>query len=86
MPRPYCAEMSLKRESRLDEREMREGLREVADESLALRVVLLRDQPEVVAEGEQPLVELHGLVEPPLPREHRDEPERAGEEDALARR
>ena len=78
--------LTRERESGLDEPDVRERLREVADEALSLGVVLLRDEPEVVAEGQQPLVELDRLVAPSLLRENRDEPERAWQEDALARR
>ena len=49
------------------------------------RVVLLGEEADVVAEVEQPLEELPRLVVPALERQHFGEPERAGEEHALAR-
>ena len=51
-----------------------------------LRVVLLREETDVVPQREQPLEQLLRLLAAPLEREHLDEPERAGEEDAFARR
>ena len=52
----------------------------------ALGVVLLRDEAEVVAKPEQPLVQLDRLVAATLLVEDGGEPERAREEHALARR
>src|SRR5919198_4058631 len=68
------------------ERDVREGLREVAELAAELRVVLLGEQAEVGAEREEPLEELPRLVEPALEREVVHEPEGAREEDALAGR
>ena len=51
-----------------------------------LRVVLLREQPEVVAEREQPLEHLVASSSSPEQDEVVDEPERAEEERALAGR
>ena len=48
------------------------------------RVVLLGEQAEIVAEVEQALEQLARLVVPALEPEDADEPERAGEEDALS--
>ena len=50
------------------------------------RVVLLREQAEVVAQAEQPREQLARLVDAAEQREVGREPERAGQEDALARR
>ena len=74
------------RERRADEREVGERLREVAELPAGDGVVLLGEQPDVVAEVEQSLEQLAGLVELALPGEYLDQPERAGEKDALARR
>ena len=65
---------------------MRERLREVADEALEARVVLLREQAEVVAEREQALEHLARLVELAEQDEVVHEPEGAEEERALSRR
>jgi hypothetical protein len=43
-----------------DERDMREGLREVADQTLGPRIVLLGEQPDIVAQCQQP------FEQPPL--------------------
>ena len=72
------------RERGADEREVGERLREVAELAAGDRVVFLGEQADVVAEVEQPLEQLARLVVPALQRQHLDEPERAGEEDALA--
>ena len=65
---------------------MRERLREVADEPLELRVVLLGEKAEIVAERQQAVEQLAGLVELPEQNEVVDEPEGAEEECAFARR
>src|SRR2546423_47863 len=44
-------------ERRVDEGEMRERLRKVAEQALRLGVVLLRDQADVVRERDEPLEE-----------------------------
>src|SRR5438105_9192471 len=68
------------------EREVGEGLGEVPQEAAGLGVVLLREQPDVVSEVEQPLEELARLLQPALEREGVREPEGARQEDALAAR
>ena len=65
---------------------MRERLREVAEHPTRLRVVLLRDQAEVVPQPEQPLYSARASSSPAEQREVGRVPERAGQEDALARR
>ena len=65
---------------------MRERLREVPQLPLRLRVVLLGEQSHVVGEPGEPLEQLMGLVLPAHEREVVDEPERARQERALARR
>ena len=72
-------------ERRGDEREVRERLREVAEQALRLRVVLLAKQADVVREAEQPLEQLVRLVVPAEQLVAVDEPERARQEHALAR-
>ena len=74
------------REDGVDEREVRERLREVPDLPPGRDVVLLREEPEVVPEREQPLEELLRLLAPALQHHHLHEPERAGQERPLAGR
>src|ERR1700742_671184 len=62
---------------RLDQREVAERLREVADLPAALDVVLLGEQAAVVAKGEKALERCPPLVEAPARREGADQPERA---------
>jgi hypothetical protein len=54
------------RDCRADQREMGEGLREVAELALGVRIVFLGEQPDIVAEGEQSLEERAGFVVPAL--------------------
>ena len=68
---------------RVDERHVGERLREIADQPPRHRVVLLGQQAEVVAEVEQPLEELAGIVVAPEHAQAVGQPERAGEERAL---
>ena len=65
---------------------MRERLREVAELAALLRIVLLGEQPDVVAQRQQRSKSSLGLVAAALQREVVGEPERAGEERALAGR
>ena len=62
---------------------MREGLREVAKEPLADRVVLLRDQAEVVGEGYETPEQGTRLLGASDPRQRVGEPEGARQERAL---
>src|SRR6476620_6018692 len=73
-------------ERRADESEVGERLREVAEEALRLRVVLLRQQAEVVRKAGEPLEERQRLLVPSQQLVTVGEPERAGEEHALPRR
>src|SRR5262245_19128304 len=59
----------------IDERDVRERLREVSDLSPALDVVLLCQQPDVVADGEQPLEQSAGVVDAAHDRVRIREPE-----------
>ncbi len=62
---------------------MTERLREVADHAPQPRVVLFRQQPHVVTQGQQPFEQLLGLAHPPRQRVVVGEPEGAGQEGAL---
>ena len=64
----------------VDERQVAERLREVADLAPQFDVVLLGEEPEVVPQAQQPLIQLARLVDPPAERQRPDEPERAGQE------
>ena len=66
-----------------DQREMRERLREVAEQLPAAHVHLLREQAERRAEMEQPLEATLGLLEVTGVGKRVDEPERREEERAL---
>src|SRR5919201_6685914 len=72
-------------ERAVHEREVRESLRKVPEQPLLIRVVLLRDQTEVVRQREKAFEQRVRLVVPPEQLETVDEPERAREENALAR-
>ena len=61
-------------------------MREVADLTLPLHVVLLCQEAEIVAQGDQSLEQLARLTDPPVERQRADEPERAGEELSLVAR
>src|SRR5690242_1261255 len=65
---------------RVDERQVGECLREVADLPAAGDVVLLGVQAQVVTQGEQPLEQLPRLGLAAVERERLDQPERAGKE------
>src|SRR3954452_24100792 len=71
---------------RVDEGEVRERLREVAEEALRLRVVLLGEEAQVVPECDETVEELVRLVVAAEQLVAVDEPERARQEDALTRR
>ena len=70
-------------EGRVDQRHVGEGLREVSDHAPGVGVVLLGQQAEVVAQGEQPLEDLDRLVGTPDHVQAVDQPEGAGEERPL---
>jgi UDP-N-acetyl-D-mannosaminuronic acid transferase (WecB/TagA/CpsF family) len=65
------------------ERDVAEGLREVADQPSRPRVVLLGEEADVVAQVEQALEALAGVVAPAHLLEAVHEPERAHQEGAL---
>jgi hypothetical protein len=60
-----------------------EGLGEVANQAIVARVVLLRQQSEIVAQAEQALVEADCLVTAAQDGEGVNQPEAAREEDPL---
>src|SRR5690348_13455070 len=70
----------------VDQGDVRERLREVADQPAAADVVLLGEEADVVAQREQSLEELPRLVAAAGQREIVGEPERAGQKRPLARR
>src|SRR4051812_12715947 len=70
-------------QGRVDQGDVAEGLREVADLALQARVPLLGEEAQVVAERQELLEELAGLVDPADHREVVRHPERAGQERAL---
>src|SRR5438477_11924872 len=63
----------------VDERDVREGLREVAEVAARARVVLLGKQADVVGEAAKALEELARLVAAPEHDQAVGEPEAAGE-------
>src|SRR4051812_36079211 len=74
------------RDRRADQCEMGERLGEVPELPAGHRVVFLGEEPDVVAEIQEPLEELARLVQLALKGEDLRQPERAGNEDALAGR
>src|ERR671937_2009389 len=73
----------LDRDRSVHEREVRQPLREVAEELLRLWIHLLGEQPDVVRQRDELLHQLDRLVEPAVAGERVDEPERTREERAL---
>src|SRR4051794_13483134 len=69
---------------RIDEREMREGLREIADEASRRRLVFLAHQADVVAQRYELFEQAHRLLAPAAHQISVGEPEAAGKKDALA--
>src|ERR1700761_3191691 len=70
---------------RIDEREMRESLRKVAEVATVVRIVFLRQKPHVIAQSQQPLEQSASLVVTTQQHIIVDQPEAAGEKGALAR-
>src|SRR3546814_647506 len=70
----------------VDERDVREGLGEVAELVAAVRVVLLGEQADVVADRQQVLEPGERVLAPADQRQRVAEPEAAREKRALARR
>src|SRR5690349_19579271 len=71
---------------RIDQRNVRECLREISDQALFRRVVFLRKQPEIVAQFQQSLEQPLGLLLSAEQIIGVREPEAAGEEDTLTGR
>src|ERR1041385_4510886 len=69
----------------VDERHVGERLREVPHQATGLGVELLREEPHVVPEGEEPPEDRLRVLESPLLNQVVGEPEGAGEEGALPR-
>jgi len=68
----------------VDQSEVAQRLREVAEERTRRRVDLLGEQPDVVLVGQELLEERGSLVDVAAARERLDEPERTGDERAFA--
>src|SRR5215212_9871230 len=62
-----------------DVREMGECLGEVPEHLVGFRVVLLREEPELVAGGYRPVEDAAGPLQPSLAREALGQPERTGQ-------
>src|SRR5580698_4102369 len=78
--------LAIEVEGGVDHRDVGKSLGEVADEAFELDVVLLGEQAEVVAQGEQAIEEAARVVGAADGFEATDHPETAGEEDAFAGR
>lgn len=70
-------------EGRVDQRDVGEGLREVADLPAISRIVFLREQPEIVAQRQQAVEQTLGLLAASDGDVGVREPEAAGQEDAF---
>src|SRR5271163_1295143 len=64
----------------VDEREMRERLRKIADQALEVRIVFFAQQADIVAQPDQPSEQLFSFAEALLQYVDVDQPETAGEE------
>jgi hypothetical protein len=74
---PVCTRQVMRR---IDQRDMREGLREIADLPAGSRVVFLRQQSKIVAQIEKPLEHPPRVGIPPLQDIIVGEPEAASKE------
>src|SRR5258706_4677479 len=70
----------------IDQSNMRESLRKVADEATSQRVVLLRQQPDVIAEPNETLEKSTRLIGAAEHQEAVGQPKTACQEGAFARR
>src|SRR5580698_9425302 len=61
----------------VDQKDMREGLREISQLALAARIVFLREQTNVVAQRQQPIEDLVRLIVAAQHREVIDQPKGA---------
>src|SRR5258708_32096188 len=73
-------------EGGVDERDVREGLREVPELPSETRVILLRQEADIVAQCQQALEQFPRLGDAPLQDEVVGEPKTAGEKCPLAGR
>src|SRR3984893_929031 len=73
-------------ESGVDERDVREGLREVTELTSEAWIVFLRQKADIVAQGQQALEQLAGLTDTPLQDEIVGKPKAAREKRPLAGR
>ena len=71
---------------RVHERDMGERLREIANQTLSARVIFLREQPNVVAQGDQLLKQPSRVRETPDQDIGVGKPEAAGKEGAFTGR
>src|SRR5215213_8205453 len=69
----------------LDERQVRERLRKVAELHPGPRIVFFAQEAEIVTQSEQAIEQRLRFVQPALHSEDFDQPERASQEDAFAR-
>ena len=76
--------LGVENQGSLDEREVGECLREVAKLPESDRIVLLRQQPDIIAQVKETLEELARLVGLALQREYPRQPERARKGDSVA--
>ena len=70
-------------EGGLHQADVGEGLRKVANQAMVGRVVLFRQQADIVSQGEQALVEADRFVSAAQEGEGVNQPEAAGEEGPL---
>src|SRR5258708_1841620 len=82
MPRRALGTREVQR--RVHERDVRERLREVAEHTLALRIILFCEETNIVHKTEEPLEVRLRLFVPTKQYEHIDVPKRAGEKCALS--
>ncbi len=73
-------------ESGVDERDVREGLREVPELASEAWIVFLGQKADIVAQGQQALEQLASLADAPLQDEVVGEPKAAGKKHPLAGR
>src|SRR5437762_10611307 len=71
-------------ERRIDQRDVRERLGEIAHLTLRPRIILLGEEPDVIAEREQPLEESARVLMAPLQHVVVRKPKAASDEGALA--
>src|SRR5437763_1933285 len=70
----------------VDQCDVREGLREISDLPTEARVVLLCEKSDIVAQGQQALEQLAGLIDAPLQDVIIGQPKAAGQKGSLSGR